>query len=559
MSDNKETIVSLNFIEEIVEEDIKNGSVEDIVHTRFPPEPNGYLHIGHAKSICLNFGIAEKYNGVCNLRFDDTNPTKEEQKYIDAIKKDIKWLGFDWGENEFYTSDYFDELYNFAVRLIKEGKAYIDDQTAEEISSSRGTPTEAGTESPFRNRSVEENLRLFEGMKNGEGKEGERVLRAKIDMSSPVTYLRDPIMYRIMYATHPRTGDKWCIYPTYDWAHGQSDSLEKITHSICTLEFKVHRPLYEWYIDNLNAYPSKQREFARLNLEYTILSKRNLLQLVEDNIVDGWDDPRMSTLSGMRRRGYTPQAIRNFIDKVGVAKRDGITDLALLEYSLREDLNKVAPRRMGVLRPLKLVITNYPEDKEEILSAVNNPGDESAGKRDLPFSNEIYIEQTDFMEDAPRKFFRLAPDREVRLKYAYIIKCESFDKDEKTGEITTIYCTYDPKTKSGQDTSGKKVKGTLSWVSAKHALNAEVRLYDRLFTVENPMGDKEKNFKEFINPNSLEVLTDAKVEPSLTDVEPLYSFQFERQGYFNVDPDSEKGNLVFNRTVTLRDNWAKKK
>ena len=559
MSDDKEPIVSLNFIEEIVEEDIKNGKVDDVVHTRFPPEPNGFLHIGHAKSICLNFGIAEKYNGVCNLRFDDTNPEKEEQKYIDAIKKDIKWLGFDWGENEFYTSDYFDKLYDFAIGLIKEGKAYIDDQTAEEITSGRGTPTEPGTESPFRNRSVEENLRLFEGMKNRESKEGERVLRAKIDMTSPVTYLRDPIMYRIMYANHPRTGDKWCIYPTYDWAHGQSDSLEKITHSICTLEFKIHRPLYEWYIDNLNTYPSKQREFARLNLEYTILSKRNLLQLVEDDIVDGWDDPRMSTLSGMRRRGYTPQAIRNFIDKVGVAKRDGITDLALLEYSLREDLNKVAPRRMGVLRPLKLVITNYPDDKEEMLSAVNNPGDESAGKRDLPFSNEIYIEQADFMEDAPKKFFRLAPDREVRLKYAYIIKCESFDKDEETGEITTIYCTYDPNTKSGQDTSGKKVKGTLSWVSAKHAINAEVRLYDRLFTVENPMGDKDKNFKEFINPNSLEVLTDAKVETSLADVEPLDYFQFERQGYFNADDDSEKGKLVFNRTVTLRDNWAKKK
>ncbi len=559
MIEDKDTSASLNFIEEIVEEDIKQGKVDNVVHTRFPPEPNGFLHIGHAKSICLNFGIAEKYHGVCNLRFDDTNPEKEEQKYIDAIKKDIKWLGFAWGENEFYTSDYFDELYDFAVGLIKEGKAYIDDQTAEEIASSRGTPTEAGSESPFRNRSVEENLHLFEGMKNGESKEGERVLRAKIDMASPVTYLRDPIMYRIMYANHPRTGDKWCIYPTYDWAHGQSDSLEKITHSLCTLEFKIHRPLYEWYIDNLNTYPSKQREFARLNLEYTILSKRNLLQLVEDGIVDGWDDPRMSTLSGMRRRGYTPQAIRNFIDKVGVAKRDGITDVALLEYSLRDDLNKVAPRRMGVLRPLKLVITNYPDDKEEILSAVNNPGDESAGKRDLPFSNEIYIEQADFMEDAPKKFFRLAPDREVRLKYAYIIKCESFDKDEATGEVTTIYCTYDPNTKSGQDTSGKKVKGTLSWVSAKHALNAEVRLYDRLFTVENPMGDKDKNFKEFINPNSLEVLTNAKVEPSLANVKPLDYFQFERQGYFNVDEDSQKGKLVFNRTVTLRDNWAKKK
>lgn len=557
MSEHAAVKPSLNFIEEIIEEDLKKGKNEGRVHTRFPPEPNGFLHIGHAKSICLNFGIAEKYNGLCNLRFDDTNPEKEEQEYIDAIKKDIQWLGFNWDDREYYASDYFHNLYEFAIQLIEEGKAYVDDQTAEEIAASRGTPTEPGRESPFRDRPVAENLQLFEKMKNGEYDEGASVLRAKIDMASPHTYLRDPVMYRIKFAEHPRTGNQWCIYPTYDWAHGQSDALEEITHSLCTLEFKVHRPLYDWYIKTLGIFSSKQREFARLNLAYTVLSKRKLRQLVEEGYVSGWDDPRMPTLSGMRRRGYTPGSIKNFCDTIGVARRDGVVDMALLEHSIRNDLNKVARRVMGVLRPLKVIITNFPEGEVAMCTAINNPEDENAGTREIPFAREVYIEKNDFMEDPPKKFFRLGPGREVRLKYAYIIKCESYDKDPATGEITTVYCSYDPDTKSGADTSGKKVKGTLSWVAAAHAVDAELRLYDRLFSVEDPEGDKEKDFKAFINPDSLEILTGSKVEPGLRSASVLEHFQFERQGYFNVDPDSAPEKLIFNKTVGLRDNWAR--
>ena len=557
MSEHAAVKPSLNFIEEIIEEDLKKGKNEGRVHTRFPPEPNGFLHIGHAKSICLNFGIAEKYNGLCNLRFDDTNPEKEEQEYIDAIKKDIQWLGFNWDDREYYASDYFHNLYEFAIQLIKEGKAYVDDQTAEEIAASRGTPTEPGRESPFRDRPVAENLQLFEKMKNGEYDEGASVLRAKIDMTSPHTYLRDPVMYRIKLAEHPRTGNQWCIYPTYDWAHGQSDALEEITHSLCTLEFKVHRPLYDWYIKTLGIFPSKQREFARLNLAYAVLSKRKLRQLVEEGYVSGWDDPRMPTLSGMRRRGYTPGSIKNFCDTIGVARRDGVVDMALLEHSIRNDLNKVARRVMGVLRPLKVIITNFPKGEVAMCTGINNPEDENAGTREIPFAREVYIEKNDFMEDPPKKFFRLGPGREVRLKYAYIIKCESYDKDPATGEITTVYCSYDPDTKSGADTSGKKVKGTLSWVAAAHAVDAELRLYDRLFSVEDPEGDKEKDFKAFINPDSLEILTGSKVEPGLRSASVLEHFQFERQGYFNVDPDSAPEKLIFNKTVGLRDNWAR--
>ena len=545
-----------NFIEEIINSDLESNKHQGRVHTRFPPEPNGYLHIGHAKSICLNFGLANKYRGLCNLRFDDTNPEKEDVEYVESIMHDIKWLGFDWEDRLYYASDYFPKLYQLAVELIEKGLAYVDDQTAEEISATRGTPTRPGKESPFRNRSVEENLRLFESMKQGEFKEGAMVLRAKIDMTSPNMHLRDPVMYRIRHTAHHRTGDTWCIYPTYDWAHGQSDALEEITHSICTLEFEVHRPLYEWFIENLDLYPSKQYEFARLNLAYTIMSKRKLLQLVQDGVVSGWDDPRMPTISGLRRRGYTPESIRNFSERIGVARRDGVIDVALLEFSIREDLNARAPRRFGILRPLKLVITNYLNDGEEWLPAVNNPEDPQAGTREIPFSKELFIEKSDFMEDPPRKFFRLGPGREVRLKYGYIVKCEDYDKDPETGEITTLYCTYDPQTKSGSDTTGKKVKGTLGWVSAKHCIEAEIRLYDRLFLDEDPDGHPDKDFKEFLNPHSLEIVK-GKVESNFQDVRPLDFFQFERQGYFNIDPDSAKDNLIFNRTVTLRDNWAK--
>jgi glutaminyl-tRNA synthetase len=553
---------SLNFIESIIEEDLRNNKNESRVHTRFPPEPNGYLHIGHAKSICLNFGLAEKYNGMCNLRFDDTNPTKEEEEYVNSIIEDITWLGFDWEGRLYYASDYFDQLYEWAVKLINEGKAYVDDQPAELISQQRGTVTKPGEESPFRNRSVEENLQLFREMKEGKYKEGERVLRAKIDMSSPNMLLRDPVIYRILHEHHQRTGDKWCIYPMYDFAHGQSDYLEGITHSICTLEFEVHRPLYDWFLDNLidTEYRPRQIEFARLNLNYTIMSKRKLLELVENKLVNGWDDPRMPTISGLRRRGFTPASIRNFADRIGVAKRDNVIDVALLEHSLREDLNVKAARVMAVLNPLKVVITNYPEGKEEFLTAENNPEDESMGKRDLPFSRELYIERDDFMEDPPRKFFRLAPGKEVRLKNAYIIMCESVVKDPETGELTELHCTYDPETKSGMPNSGKKVKGTLHWVSAQHAFDAEVRLYDRLFIDEDPSGKKDgSDFKDYINPDSLKILSGCKMEPGLAEAKAGSHYQFQRLGYFVVDnKESEPGKPVFNRTVPLRDSWAKK-
>lgn len=548
---------SSNFITEIIDEHLKTNKYQGKVHTRFPPEPNGYLHIGHAKSICLNFGLARDYNGLCNLRFDDTNPTKEDIEYVDSIKEDIKWLGFTWDEREYYASDYFDKLYEFAVQLIKKGKAYVDSSSAEEIKALRGTPTEPGKNSPYRDRPIEENLELFEKMKNGEFNEGEYVLRAKIDMASPNLNMRDPIMYRIRFAEHHRTGNKWCIYPTYDWAHGQSDSIEGITHSICTLEFENHRPLYNWFIEELGIHHSQQIEFARLNLNYTVMSKRKLLKLVEDKIVDGWDDPRMPTISGLRRRGYTPESIRNFAEGVGVAKRDNTIDVALLEFRVREDLNKKAQRVMSVLRPLKVVITNYPDGKVELMEAVNNPEDETMGTREVPFTKEIYIEHDDFIEDPPKKYFRLSPGNEVRLRYAYIIKCEEVIKDSE-GNITELRCTYDPETKSGHDTSGKKVKATIHWVSAEHAVNAEVRLYDRLFSYEDPAGAKEKDFMEYLNPSSLEILNDCKLEPYLKDAKKGDKFQFERLGYFCVDTKyNTDENLVFNRTVTLRDTWAK--
>ncbi len=546
-----------NFVKDIVVEDIRTDKYKKHVHTRFPPEPNGYLHIGHAKSICLNFGIAEEFGGLCNLRFDDTNPTKEDVEYVDSIKEDIKWLGFNWGNREYYASDYFDQLYEYAVKLIKKGKAYVDSMSLEEIKEYRGTPTEPGKESKYRNRSIEENLDLFEKMKNGEFKDGEHVLRAKIDMNSPNMNMRDPIMYRIRHANHHRTGDKWCIYPMYDWAHGQSDSIEKITHSICTLEFENHRPLYDWFVNELEIHHPQQIEFARLNLNYTIMSKRKLLELVEGGYVKGWNDPRMPTISGLRRRGYTPESIRNFSEKVGVAKRDGVIDVALLEHSIREDLNKKAQRVMAVLRPIKLIIDNYPEGKIEELEAVNNPEDSTMGSRKVPFGREIFIEQDDFMENPPKKFFRLVPGGEVRLRYAYIIKCTDVVKEEN-GEIKEIHCIYYPETKSGSDNSGKKVKGTIHWVSAKHAISAEVRLYERLFTDEDPTGDKSVDFKTFLNPSSLEILENCKLEPGLADAKPMDKFQFERLGYFCVDCEKSKnGALVFNRTVPLRDSWAK--
>ncbi len=548
-----------NFIKEIIDEHNKTGRFNKEVHTRFPPEPNGYLHIGHAKSICLNFGIAKDYNGVTNLRFDDTNPAKEDIEYVNSIQEDIKWLGFDWEDRLFYASDYYDKFYEFAVELVKKGKAYVDSSSADEMRKMRGTPTEPGTESPYRNRSVEENLDLLERMKAGEFEDGAHILRAKINMSSPNMNMRDPAIYRIRKVDHHRTGDKWCIYPMYDFAHGLSDSLEGITHSICTLEFENHRPLYDWFLDELDVpHHPQQIEFARLNLSYTIMSKRKLLKLVEDKYVDGWDDPRMPTISGLRRRGYTPASLRNFAEEVGVAKRDGVIDVARLEFAVRNDLNATANRVMAVLDPVKLVITNYPDDQIEEMDAVNNPEDPEAGKRKLPFSKELYIERNDFMEDPPRKFFRLAPGREVRLRYAYIIKCEDVVKDPETGEVTEIHCTYDPETKSGSPNAGRKVKGTIHWVSAKHAFNAEVRLYDRLFEVSDPSGDKEKEFTDFINPESLKVLDNCKLEPGLSNAEVGDNFQFERLGYFCVDSKySEKGKPVFNRTVTLRDTWAK--
>lgn len=554
--DNLNDSKPLNFINEIINEDLNNNKFNK-VHTRFPPEPNGYLHIGHAKSICLNFGLAQDYNGLCNLRFDDTNPTKENIEYVNSIKEDIKWLGFDWEDRLYFASDYFDQLYEFALKLIKKNKAYVDSQTLEEIRIARGTPTSPGKESPFRNRSVDENLELFQQMKEGKFKDGEHVLRAKIDMASPNMNLRDPIMYRIRHAEHHRTGNKWCIYPMYDWAHGQSDSIEKISHSICTLEFENHRPLYDWFLNELEIHHPRQIEFARLNLSYTVMSKRKLLQLVEEKIVDGWDDPRMPTISAFRRRGFTPESIRNFSERIGVAKRDNIIDVALLEHSIREDLNKKAKRVMAVLKPLKVIIKNYPDDKIEELEAINNPEDESMGKRLIPFSKEIYIEKDDFQENPHKKFFRLSPGKEVRLRYAYIIKCEEVIKDEN-GNITELHCTYDPDTKSGTGISNKKVKGTIHWVSSKHAIDAEVRLYDRLFITENPDENKEEDFKNFINPNSLEILYTAKLEPGLKNAQPEEKFQFERQGYFCIDSKySTKEKLIFNRTVPLRDSWAK--
>ncbi len=544
-----------NFIKEIINDHLKNGRY-DRVHTRFPPEPNGYLHIGHAKSICLNFGLAKEYEGLCNLRFDDTNPTKEETEYVESIIEDIKWLGFDWQDRLYFASDYFDTLYEYALKLIRKGKAYVDSSSPEEIKNSRGTATEPGRESPYRKRSVEENLDLLTRMKNGEFEEGTQVLRAKIDMASPNMLLRDPILYRIRKVAHHRTGNKWCIYPMYDWAHGQSDSIEQITHSICTLEFEVHRPLYEWFIKELEIFAPQQIEFARLNLSYTIMSKRKLLSLVTEKYVTGWDDPRMPTLSAFRRRGYTPESIRNFSERVGVAKRDNTIDVALLEHSLREDLNKRAPRVMAVLRPLKITLINYPEAQTEELDAVNNPEDESMGTRKIPFSREIYIEQDDFMENPPKKFFRLSPGNEVRLRYAYIIKCEEVIKD-KNGKIIELKCSYDPETKSGSS-SQRKVKGTIHWVAAGRAVDAEVRLYDRLFSAEDPEADPEKDFREFINPDSLEIIKNAKLEPGLNNANPGDRFQFERLGYFCVDSkDSKSDRLVFNRTVTLRDTWAK--
>ena len=552
-----EKIESLNFIEQVIEEDLANNKNEGRVHTRFPPEPNGYLHIGHAKSICLNFGLAEKYNGKTNLRFDDTNPVAEDTEYVNSIKEDIRWLGFDWEDREYYASDYFEQLYEYAVKLLKAGKAYVDDSTSEEIAEQKGSPTVPGKPSVYRSRSVEENLDLFARMRAGEFADGSRVLRAKIDLASPNMHLRDPIMYRILRAHHHRTGDEWVIYPMYDFAHGQSDSIEKITHSVCTLEFENHRPLYNWFIENLEIYPSKQYEFARLNLNYTVMSKRRLKQLVEEGHVNGWDDPRMPTISGLRRRGYTPASIRNFAKRVGVARREHVIDVALLEFSVREDLNKTASRVMGVLNPVRLVITNYPEGKEEMLSVENNPEDPASGHRDVPFSKELYIERADFMEDPPKKFFRLGPGRNVRLKGAYIIHCEDFSKDEN-GEVTEIRCTYYPESKSGSDTSGIKAKGTMHWVSIPTAETAEVRLYDRLFAVEDPMGDPDKDFKEFLNPNSLTVVEKAYVEPALKSAKPGDRFQFIRKGYFCVDPDSTDDHLVFNRTVSLRDSWAKK-
>lgn len=557
MEENNNNMASpTNFIREIINEDLKMNKNNGKVHTRFPPEPNGYLHIGHAKSICLNFGLARDYNGLCNLRFDDTNPEKEDVEYVDSIEEDVRWLGFDWGDRKFYASDYFDKFYEFAVQLIKKGKAYVDSLSSDEIKIGRGTTTESGVESAGRLRTIEENLELFQNMKDGKYEDGAYVLRAKIDMSSPNMIMRDPVIYRIKRVTHHRTGDKWCIYPMYDYAHPLSDWIEGITHSICTLEFEIHRPLYDWFLHELNLEnPPRQIEFARLNLNYTIMSKRKLLELVQEGYVSGWDDPRMPTISGLRRRGYTPESIRNFADRIGVAKRDGTIDVALLEHSIREDLNKKAQRTMAVLKPLKLVITNFPENQTEELEAINNPEDLSKGKRIIPFSNEIYIEQDDFMENPPKKFFRLYPGNEVRLKYAYIIKCNEVIKNDK-GEIIEIHCTYDPETKSGTG-SPKSVKGTIHWVSAKHSKSVEVRLYDRLFIKEDPTIDEGKDFKEFLNPNSLEILNNCQVEPNLLNAKKGDIFQFEREGYFCVDPLSDENKMVFNRTVPLRDSWAK--
>ncbi len=545
---------SLNFLEEIIENDIKSGLHNGRVHTRFPPEPNGYLHIGHASSICLNFGLAKKYNGKCNLRFDDTNPSTEEAEYVNSIKSDIEWLGFQW-HKELYTSDYFEQLHDYAVTLIKKGLAYVDDSTAEQMASMKGTLNTPGTDSPFRSRSIEENLTLFAEMRAGKYKDGEKTLRAKIDMAHPNLLLRDPLMYRIKHEHHHRSGDKWCIYPMYDFAHGQSDSIEEVTHSICTLEFIHHRPLYNWFIEKLEIFPSKQYEFARRNLTYTVMSKRKLLQLVNDKHVNGWNDPRMPTISGMRRRGYPAEAIRNFADTIGVAKRENIVDLGLLEFCVREHLNKVTNRVMAVLDPIKLVLTNYPDGQTEVFEAENNPEDPASGSREIPFEKELWIERDDFMEEAPKKYFRLAPGKMVRLKSAYIIQCDSFEKDAD-GNVTTVYCTYLPESRSGNDTSGLKVKGTIHWVSVAHAHTAEARLYDRLFSVSDP-ANEDGDFKDYINPDSLRTISTIYIEPELSKAKNGDKVQFMRNGYFCVDSDSTPDKLIFNRTVTLRDNWAK--
>ncbi|MFT5327954.1 MAG: glutaminyl-tRNA synthetase [Planctomycetaceae bacterium] len=553
-----EEMRSLNFIEQIIEADRTAGKNDGRVHTRFPPEPNGYLHIGHAKSICLNFGLANRYGGQCNLRFDDTNPTKEDVEYVNSIQEDVKWLGFDWEDRLYFSSDRFEELYQFAGRLIQEGLAYVDSQNLEEMRANRGTVTEPGTDSRDRSRSVEENLDLFRRMRNGEFEDGAHVLRATIDMAHPNMLMRDPLLYRIRHAHHHRTGDKWCIYPMYDWTHGQCDSLEGITHSICTLEFETHRALYDWFIEKLGLHHPQQIEFARLNLNYTVMSKRKLLELVENKLVSGWDDPRMPTICGLRRRGFTPESIRAFCGRIGIARMNSVVDLSWLEQALRDDLNAKAPRVMGVLRPLKVVIENYPEDQVDELEAANHPADESFGKRVIPFSRELYVEQDDFLEDAPRKYFRLSPGREVRLRYAYLVTCTGVVKDDD-GNVIEVRCTYDPESKGGNAPDGRKVKGTIHWVSAKHAVDAEVRLYDRLFSQESPDDVPEgQDWKDGLNPESLEILSNAKLEPSLAAAEPGARVQFERNGYFCVDQDSTSEKLTFNRTATLRDSWAKK-
>jgi glutaminyl-tRNA synthetase len=547
-----------NFIKEIIDKDMRTGKYQGRVHTRFPPEPNGYLHIGHAKSICLNFGLALEYGGLCNLRYDDTNPTKEEVEYVESIQEDVRWLGFTWHDRPYYASDYFEELYELALRLIKKGKAYVCDLTADEIREYRGTLTQPGKDSPYRTRSVEENLDLFRRMRAGEFPNGARVLRAKIDMAAGNLNMRDPVLYRILHAEHHRTGNTWCIYPTYDFAHGQCDSIERITHSICTLEFEDHRPLYEWFIEELEIYRPQQIEFARLNLSHTVMSKRKLLKLVDEGYVRGWDDPRMPTISGLRRRGFTPEAIRAFCERIGVARKDSMVDIALLEYCVREDLNRRAPRVMGVLRPLRVVIDNYPEGQTEELEAINNPEDPGMGTRTVPFSRVLYLEREDFREDPPKKWFRLAPGREVRLRYGYYLTCIEVVKDPKTGEVAELHCTYDPATRGGSSPDGRKVQGTLHWVSAAHAIEAEVRLYEHLLSVADPSEQGEDaDFRAFVNPRSLEVVSDARIEPSLKSARPGSRYQFERLGYFSVDPDSRPDRLVFNRTVTLRDTWAK--
>ena len=558
ISIDQEEKLPKNFIQQQIVDDLAEGKNGGRVHTRFPPEPNGYLHIGHAKSICLNFGTAKKFGGLTNLRFDDTNPTKEDTEYVDSIMEDVRWLGFDWDDRLFYASDYFDKLYDFAVKLIQEGKAYVDFQPQETISDQKGVPTRPGVDSPYRNTSPDENLELFAKMKSGFFNEGDCVLRAKIDMSSPNMHMRDPLMYRILKQPHHRTGDKWCIYPMYDYAHGQCDYWEGITHSICTLEFEVHRPLYDWFVEELrdSDYRPRQIEFSRLNISYTVMSKRRLLQLVKENYVNGWDDPRMPTICGLRRRGYTPESMRAFSDMVGITKVDGVTDVAVLEYCIREDLNKRAQRVMGVLDPLKVVITNYPEGEVEEIDAVNNPEDESMGKRKVPFSRELYIEREDFMETPTNKFYRLSPGREVRLRYSYFVKCTDFVKNEQ-GEIVELHCTYDPETKGGNSPDGRKVKATLHWVAVAQAVKAEVRLYDRLFTDADPAGHKDKDLLEFLNPDSLKVLTECYVEPFVKNAKPLTNFQFERLGYFNIDPDSTPDQMVFNRTVSLKDSCKK--